>query len=262
MFDENEPVVQFKLDLLRRAMPARDAVVYGDMYRVDGAYTAKCLEYGCERALLVDVIETPRLLHRRLEHPTFDFAKGDFSDASFMATIRRKYEIGVVFDILLHQAPLLHTLHLMLSKVESRFVVVQPMLEEQSSPNALVYLPGNVDESLHPIPEEGAEYTIFDVDRVNHAYWLWGITRSFLRSALVGEGFDVTYEETLGPWPNERWSWWGCIAERHERPIYHWSRHHTWPHLYEEPWPGDEPAGESARSSLRKRQVEAGTTRG
>jgi hypothetical protein len=239
LFDERDPVVRFKLDLLRRALPARDAIVYGDTFQVDGAYTAKCLEHGCERALLVATLETPRLLRLRLENPTLDFAKGDFSDPFFMATIRRQYEIGVAFDVLLHQAPLVHTLHLMLSKVGKRLAIAQPMLEEQPSPNALIYLPGNTDTDLHPVPGEGSSFRIFDVDQVIHPYWLWGMTRSFLRSALVGEGFEVTHEETLAPWPNERWSWCGFIAERRDRPISHWSRHHTFSDLYEEPWPGE-----------------------
>jgi hypothetical protein len=235
--DETDRLVQFKLDILQRAMPARDAIVFGDIYGVDGGYTAKCVELGCRRALLIDTHETAAWLRQRLERPQLDFYKGDFADAFFMASVRERYEIGVAFDVLLHQAPLVHTIHLMLEKVTGRFLVVQPMLEEQERPQTLVYLPGNPDEELHPYPDRPEEYRVFDVTQVNQSHWLWAMTPSFLKAALAGEGFEVTYEATTGPLtPNPRWSWWGCIAER--RPAddrTHWSAHHRTLDLRERP---------------------------
>ena len=161
MIDENSALVRFKLEILRKAMPARDAIVFGDIYGVDGAYTEKCIEYGCERELLIDSNETPAWSRARLSQPSIDFYKGDFSDTMFMASVRETYEIGVAFDILLHQAPLLHTLHLMLEKVTGRFLIVQPMLEEQSLPNSVVFLPGNTAAHLHPFSERADEYRVF-----------------------------------------------------------------------------------------------------
>jgi hypothetical protein len=226
VFNEEDPLVQLKLEILRRALPARDAVVFGDIYGVDGAYTAKCVEYGCERALLVDTHESAAWLRLRLEHPSVDFYKGDFADAFFMASVRETFEVGVAFDVLLHQAPLLHTLHLMLEKVTGRFLVCQPMLEEQPVPNTVVYLPGNTDTRLHPYPELPDDYRVLDVGQVNQSHWIWGMTPSFLRSALAGEGFEVVFEaarENLPP--NERWSWRGYVAERRAGDRAHWSDH-------------------------------------
>jgi hypothetical protein len=237
MLDENDVLVRFKLDLLERAMPAQDAIVYGDIYGVDGGYTAKCLEYGCRRALLIDTHETAAFLELRLEKRQLDFYKGDFADAFFMASVRETYEIGVAYDVLLHQASLLHALHLMLEKVTGRFLIVQPMLEEQERPNTAIYLPGNPDEELHPFPDRPVEYRVFDVTQVNQSHWLWALTPSFLRSALAGEGFEVTYEASTGPvTPNPRWSWWGCLAERRSTDGHaHWSAHHRTLDLREQP---------------------------
>ncbi len=120
MFNESDPLVPFKLDILRRGLPAQDAIVFGDIYGVDGAYTAKCIEYGCSRALLIDSHETAAWLRLRLEQPAIDFYKGDFADPFFMASVRETYEIGVAFDVLLHQASLLQAIHLMLEKVCDR----------------------------------------------------------------------------------------------------------------------------------------------
>jgi hypothetical protein len=226
MFDEDDPLVRFKLEILRRAMPARDAIVFGDIYGVDGAYTEKCLDYGCERALLIDSNETSAWMRTRLARPSLEFYKGDFSDAMFMASVRETYEIGVAFDILLHQAPLLHTLHLMLEKVSGRFLIVQPMLEEQPLPNSVIYLPGNTAEDLHPFSERPDDYRVFDVTQVNQSHWLWGLTPSFLRSALAGEGFRVIHEAVAEPvLPNPHWSWQGFIAERESDNPGHWSKH-------------------------------------
>ena len=226
MIDENSPLVRFKLEILRRAMPARDAIVFGDIYGVDGAYTEKCIENGCERALLIDSNETAAWMRSRLSQPSIDFYKGDFSDAMFMASVRETYELGVAFDILLHQAPLLHTLHLMLEKVTGRFLIVQPMLEEQSLPNSVVFLPGNTALHLHPFSERADENRVFDVAQVNHSHWLWGLTPSFLKAALAGEGFRVVHEAVAEPLlPNPHWSWQGFIAERQSQNPAHWSVH-------------------------------------
>jgi len=226
VLNEQDPLVQLKLDLLRRALPARDAVVFGDIYGVDGGYTAKCVELGCERALLLDTHETAAWQRLRLERPELDFYKGDFADASFMASVRETFEVGVAYDVLLHQAPLLHTLHLMLEKVRERFLVVQPMLEEQAVPNSVVYLPGNTDGTLHPYPELPDVYRVLDVREVNQSHWIWGMTQSFLRSALAGEGFEIVHEvacEELPP--NDSWSWRGYLAERRPDERGHWSDH-------------------------------------
>jgi hypothetical protein len=58
MFNEQGPYVQFKLDTLKRATPAQSAIVFGDVYMVDGGYSRKCLDYGCKEVLLIDSLKT------------------------------------------------------------------------------------------------------------------------------------------------------------------------------------------------------------
>jgi hypothetical protein len=234
---ETDPLVQFKLDLLRAAMPASSAIVFGDMYVVEGLYTAKCLEYGCDRVVLVDTLETPRWLRRRLADPRIDFLKGDFSDPFFMATIRERMAISVVFDILLHQAPLLSTMHMMLEKTQDAVVIVQPVLKERDTANTLVYLPGQAGGSgLYPLGEYSDEYRAFDVEAVNQSHWIWGMTPSFIRSALAGEGFEVTREQNGWDLENPLWMWWGCVARRAKANPEHWSSHRSTPGLFEPSW--------------------------
>jgi hypothetical protein len=224
----DDPAVRLKLDMLRKAMPAEDAIVFGDIWGVEGAYSMTCLEYGCSRVTLIDVAESVNWLERRQAHPFLNHYKGDFSDPLFMASIREEYEVGVAYDVILHQASLLHALHLMLEKVTDRFCVVQPMLREQEYPNTVVFLPGNrARDELHPLGPDAGDWLMFDPELVNSASWLWGMTPSFLVSALRSEGFDVVEEQELDDgFPNPRWMWWGCVAHR-GRDVHpeHWSHH-------------------------------------
>jgi hypothetical protein len=224
MFDESDPYVQFKLSFLKHAMPAKSAVVFGDIYVVDGGYTKKCLDYGCNDVLLIDTLETAAFQLTRIAHPKIEFYKGDFSNPGFMRSFDQRYEVGVAYEVLLHQAPLLHTLHLMLEKVSGKFCIVQPMLKEQAIPNALIYLPGNTLPGLYPLPRPSAEFTLFDVNAVNHSRWLWGMTVSFMKSVLLGEGFEITFEnEVTESGFTEHWRLWGCVAERKSDNPLHWS---------------------------------------
>jgi hypothetical protein len=236
MLDEAQPLVHFKLSLLQRCFPAKDAVVFGDMYVVEGGYTLKCLELGCGEALLIDAYETPAWLETRRANPGLDFLKGDFSNPLFMRSFERAFELGVLFDILLHQPPLLSTLHLVLEKVASRVCIVQPMLREQPLPNSLIYLPGTAAAELLPYGTENARHRMSDAMAVNRTRWIWAMTGSLLRTVLQGEGFEVTYSEELECFPNRNYFYLGLIAERRRQNPLHWSRYQTLPGLYREGW--------------------------
>ncbi|MBA3866895.1 MAG: hypothetical protein H0X42_11225 [Solirubrobacterales bacterium] len=234
MLDRDEPLVSFKLETLGRALQGTDsAVLFGDIWRVDGGYTVECARR-CERVLLIDSLETPAWQRERIAAPAIDFRKGDFSDPFFMASVRESFDLGVVFDILLHQPGMLATLALMLDLVEKRLCVVQPMLVEPSEPGTLVYLPGNTEVgALYPLEAEASDHKLFDVDQVNHSHWIWGMTPSFLTAALAAEGFAPVFEEVLGPLPNPRWQWWGAIYDRRgPRSAAHWTNQRAQPGLF------------------------------
>ncbi len=261
MLNRDDPLVAFKLAQLERCTPAPGAIVFGDIWGVDGGYTLECADRGCERVLLVDSLETPAWQRERLLRPAVDFRKGDFSDPRFMASVEGGFEVGVAFDILLHQPGLLGTLTLLLEKVTGRFCVVQPMLEEQSHRGSLVYLPGNpAGADLYPLEAPLDDVKVFDVDAVNHSHWIWAMTPSFLTAAMRGEGFDLVEEAVLGPLPNPRWQWWGGIYERRTeaRSASHWSEHSTTPGLWTEPWDwqGQAPPEPDEQAALTRLQGE------
>ena len=236
--DTSDPRVALKLKLLERTIPpARSVVVFGDMYVVEGAYALQSNRLGADRVVLVDSLETPSWLRTRLENPRLDFFKGDFSDPLFMKSIRERFDIAVVYDILLHQPPLLHTIHLMLELVSNKILIVQPVLKERELPNTLVYLPGNADPTLYPLAEPSVEYKAFAVKAVNESNWIWAMTPSLLRSVLAGEGFEITFEDACSDLPNRAWMVWGCIAERREQANpQHWSQTVPTTGLYTPDW--------------------------
>jgi hypothetical protein len=236
--DKADDVVQFKLSILEKALPAESAIVFGDIFRIDGGYTIELSERGVPRVMLLDSLETPGWQQARIEHPAIDFRKGDFSDPLFMSSVRESFEVGVLFDIMLHQPGLLGTLTTMLGMVEKRLCIVQPMLEEQARPGSLVYLPGNPEEDeLYPQAERVDDHSVFAVEKVNHANWIWGLTPSFFTAAMRGEGFEPVAEETFAALPNPRWNWWGAVYERvTPRPTEHWSGHLSYPGLYQADW--------------------------
>jgi len=231
-----DPIVRFKLDMLEAATPAETAVVFGDMYIVEGGYTKKCVELGCERAVLVDSLETPGWLQTRLSERRIDFYKGDFSDPLFMKSIRERFSISVAFDILLHQPPLLATIHLILEKTLDAIVIVQPVLKERSIANSLVYLPGQPDDELYPLAQRSDEFRAFDATQVNQSHWIWGMTPSLITSVLAGEGFDIVHEADGVDLENAQWMWWGCVARRKRPAEGHWSETRPTPGLFSPTW--------------------------
>jgi hypothetical protein len=237
MLDPQDPIVQFKLEVLRVAMPAASVILFGDIFRVDGGYAIKCLEYGADRVLVVDSLETRGWTEARLHEPRLDFLKGDFSNHLFMAGLREHFELSVAFDVLLHQPPLLSTLHAMLDRTVSRIAIVQPVLKERQLRNTLVYLPGSLPEDgLYPVPSADPEYRMFDVRQVNHEHWIWGMTPSFLRSVLAGEGFELIHEQPWNDLPNPTWQWWGAVAQRANPNPDHWAARTTSPGVYSPDW--------------------------
>ena len=69
MLNRDDAVVEFKLSVLDRCLPATGAVVFGDIWGVDGGYSVECAERGCDRVLLSDSLETPAWQEERLRHP-------------------------------------------------------------------------------------------------------------------------------------------------------------------------------------------------
>jgi hypothetical protein len=224
MLDINSTVVQLKLDLLGQAVQGcQDAIVFGDIYIVEGSYTVKCIEFGCKRATLVDTVETCGWLDERKKNPKLNFYKGDFSNTLFMKSIPEKYDVSIAFDVLLHQPPLINTLELILEKTSRRICIFQPMLLEQENKNTLVYLPGSENADIHPMNQGVSSVNIFDIMEVNQSRWIWGITPSFMKNVLKGSGFDIIYEIDGGSLPNKKWFYWGCIAEKKATNDRHWA---------------------------------------
>ena len=219
--------------MLDRYLPATGAVVFGDIWGVDGGYSVECAERGRDRVLLIDSLRL-RPGGRGSDIPRRFLVKATFKPA-VMRIFQERLTVGVAFDILLHQPAMLGTLTLLLAKVEEKFCVVQPMLEEQQASGSLVYLPGNpAVEDLYPMQTQAptSEVRVFDAQEVDDSHWIWGMTPSFLSSAMSGEGFSLTRQRRF--WdrsPTRDGNGWARSTSEPappSEPLEH-SRHHPRP---------------------------------
>lgn len=200
--------VKRKLGLIERCLPAGSAIDYGGMWEVDGYYSKQCRDrFGVKRVTMVDREESENWKRNSSLRAGIDFRKGDFADMKFMASISSRYDLGIAFDVLLHQVDLRHTLSLMLSKVRKSFVVENPLIPDRRMTyrNSSVLLSGVMDTRLIPFREEWTERINYwsnfsDPSNVGWNHWLWGLSPSFLQSLMAGLGWDLVHREFWRGW--------------------------------------------------------------
>ena len=235
MTPPRHPLIHHKLDS-SAAPPAAGAPSSSATCKVDGFYSRSLLGMGFSRVVLVDLVETARWVAHRLEAPAWTSIRATSPTRSSWPA-SASTSTSVAFDVLLHQ-PTSCDAHHMASKVD-RLCIVQPMIEERAEPATVVYLPGNgATPLLHPF---GADSPLPNpVDAVDAGHWIWAVTPSFLRHAMAGEGFEIVHEARYEALPNPSWFWWGCIADRGDGPVTHWSRTPRQPGLFPGSWPAQE----------------------
>jgi hypothetical protein len=136
-----------------------------------------------------------------------DFRRGDFSNLTFMASIRQRYDLALAYDVLPHQIDPRHTLALMLSKTRKFFLVSQPILGDRAMPfrNSLILLSGSRERKLIPFREQWTRKTNYwknfrDASIIDPRHWLWGMTPSFLESILRSFGWKLVHREFWRGW--------------------------------------------------------------
>ena len=219
-----DSTVRRKLGLIERCLPVGSAIDYGGMWEVDGYYSKQCHDrLGVKRVTMIDREESENWKRNPSLREGVDFRKGDFANPKFMKSISDRYDLGIAFDVLLHQINLRQTLSLMLSKVRRFFVVANPMIPDgrMSYRNSLVLLSGVGDNRLIPFREKWAEETDYwsnfrDATNVGWNHWLWGLSPSFLQALMAGLGWNMVHREFWRGWlPKEtRWILGGFVFKR------------------------------------------------
>jgi hypothetical protein len=195
------------------------------MWEVDGYYSNQSHDkLGVKHVTMVDIEKSENWIRNPSLREGIDFREGDFSDSKFMRSIEFRYDLGIAFDVLLHQINLRETLSLMLSKVRKHFVVTTPVIPDGQMPyrNSLVLLSGVRDDRLIPFREkwtEDADYwsNFSDPTNVRWNHWLWGLSPSFLQSLMAGLGWDMIHKEIWRGWlPKDTlWRCGGFVFKRH-----------------------------------------------
>ncbi len=207
-----------KIALIKRCLPVESIIDFGGMWGVDGLYARLCKEkLGIPQVTMVDKEESENWKKNPALGEGIDFRRGDFSDAQFMAKIGERYELGLAFDILLHQIDTRCTLALMLSKVRRFFLISQPILPDKCVPfkNCLVLLSGSKAYKLVPFNDEFTKETDYwanfsDPRRIDTDRWIWAITPSFIESLLAGLGWELIHREFWRGWLPRRSKWQMC----------------------------------------------------
>ena len=226
MIDENR---QKKISLIEKCMPAESLIDYGGMWGVDGLYSRIAYQtYGVQHVTMIDANESENWRTKAELREGVSFKQGSFTDVVFMDTIKEMFEVGLAYDILLHQTDLPYTLSLLLSKVAQKFVIAQPVLldDDMRLQNSIVWLSGcNAGDDLFPNQSsiqdlgcanfrDGTRLTLRG--QRSSELWLWGMTPSFLESLMAAFGWKLTHKELWKGWiaPESRWTMAGLIFER------------------------------------------------
>jgi len=219
-----DDTVHRKLGLIERCLPFKNVIDFGGMWEVDGYYSKQCLDrFGASQATMVDAEESENWRRDPSLRKGVDFRRGDFADERFMASLSFRYDLGIAFDVLLHQIDLRHTLSLMLSKVRRSFVITNPVIPDKlmSYRNGLILLSGSKENRLIPFHEEWTEEAHYwsnfrDPSMVHWNHWLWGMSPSFIQSLMAGLGWELVHREIWRSWlpKNTQWKWGGFVFRR------------------------------------------------
>jgi len=215
---QSETVIK-KLDLLDRCMPVKTVVEYGGMWGVDNLYATECVKrWGVKKVLSIDFYESDNWKVQKRHYPQITFIKGDFRNKDFMKKITKKYDLGICYDILLHQPECYETLELMLSKIKTYFCFAQPVIEEKrvSFKNTMVFLPGSQEKfQLRPYLLN-KDIKIFDINRVDPSHWIWAMTPTLIKNMLKSLRWKIIYEDAWQGWLPKIsiWKMYRCIAKK------------------------------------------------
>ena len=205
----------FKRELIDRVLPTESLLDAGGMWGVHGSYALHAATHGARRVVLLDTLRTAEFADWAPEVPSIEFVQGDMNDAGVFTSFPR-VETAICFEVLMHQAVPLLTLHGLTSAASRTIVLSVSVLPESRFPlpNCGVFLPGTPaahQEELHPEPGN-AVFKIFSSDPAlarSHSEWHWGLTSSLITSWMKYLGWSAE-QEWRRPFRGN-WEWWQAI---------------------------------------------------
>jgi hypothetical protein len=205
----------FKRDLIDRVLPTKSLLDAGGMWGVHGSYALHAASHGAECVVLVDTLRTPEFDAWSAEVPNIRFIQGDLNDPGVFTSFPR-VETAICFEVMMHQAVPLLTLHALTSAASRTVVLSVSVLPEARFPfpNCGVFLPGMPaahQAALHPEPGNPV-FNVFSKDPAaarSQCEWQWGLTGSLITSWMKYLGWSPNAEwrrPFRGPW-----EWWHAI---------------------------------------------------
>lgn len=205
----------FKKALIDRVLPTASLLDAGGMWGVHGAYALHAATHGAERVVLMDSLRTPEFEEWSKEVPQLEFVQGDMNDPAVFTSFP-KVDTTICFEVLMHQAVPLWTLHGLTAATRKQIVLSVSVLQEGRFPypNCAVFLPGIPpihQAALHPAAGNPV-FKVFSTEPEvarSHSEWHWGLTGSLLTSWMKYLGWAPTYESRRPFLDN--WEWWQAI---------------------------------------------------
>jgi hypothetical protein len=207
-----------KLELIDKVEEVETVLEYGGVWRVDMLYLKYCLNKGALSGIEVDNL--PPIT----KWPEITFLQGDFRDSSLLEQTPQA-DLVLLYDIILHQANVMHTFRSLIAKAKKYVAFNQPMFDipGHALPNAMFYLPGS-DLSKYGVSvgergslkvEKPEDFGPHGLDNPNK--WHWAMSPDIVRTWFRFLGFRIVHEareKAEVKWLGQGWVQWGCLAER------------------------------------------------
>ena len=204
-----------KRQALDEALPANSVIDYG------GARHTQYIEYASKMSpVSVFVDGTKPDNCEALGRTGIRFIQGDFSNGAFYREQLERYDLGLAFDVILHQFGPLDTLKLMLSTVD-RMCISQPCIRTESlllKPFCMAFMPAlptHEQPAYLPSHELAKVYPSgFFPDGYTRSLWMWAMKASLVSCWVEREGFVVVKEWRCQIQGSEHWEYWSCYCKR------------------------------------------------
>lgn len=205
----------FKRRLIDEVLPMESLLDAGGMWGVHGSYALHAATHGARRVVLLDTLRTPEFEAWSPEVPNLQFVQGDMNDAGVFTSFPR-VETAICFEVLMHQAVPLLTLHGLTSAASRTIVLSVSVLPESAfpHPNGAFFLPGMPaahHDALHPAPGNPV-FKVFSSDPASarsHSEWHWALSASLITSWMKYLGWSPA-REWRRPFLRE-WEWWQAV---------------------------------------------------
>jgi len=180
---------------------------FGGVWNVHGGYTFYVLsKYKISKAYLIDTFYTDTVFRFARKYPQCELIRADIRDSDTIGRIQ-KIDLGILFDVLLHQINWKEVLAFCARKTDI-IAIYQPQylgekttkLLELGMKRYFELVPDIANDRIYKYLFTGKHNEVKD----SPAIWQWGITDDDLIKTASNLGYDVIYTSEGSHWINPK----------------------------------------------------------